>query len=547
MAQWNKDNFAEVVSRAVAAAVKEIEGKPGNAKGWHCNRSDCLYAVKGWENWAGRRRCQGCFYLKAEATNPPATKRLAKPAVTTAEPPKSKDEAKKEKRARVKKAKQDRKATRPGSDGPASPTPAAQPPPDGANKTASADDQPAESTNRLALSKEVAESLELDALIQKITTSLKAEVVPKDLEEKKPEEIMDKFLSYKGPTAKAQKRKETTDAIINLKQALISLEKGGVPLEPMAVKCKAEILENEALLAKLNKEAPTVDFENKAVAEAKAHFEVWMQTRKDREAKGAAVAKERVAQRTEFFTSLEEIVAKLKAEITNEVAANAKKHADRAKAMAEQDKKVIALFDAKLATLSPPAPPAPAVAPVLTGQSDQITSLAELTLVKKRLEEIAAENARLNAIVAKADGDVHSEFDRSFEIPALDIPIAEVPDKENISSYGTLYCALAAWSRTGSVSPFDWESLRIQTINAKGPSAPVVVKSLLGDLWKKWYPADPLPHHVVPRQVAQIAFGCLNGIKLKYESKTHEDQVMKEAESTYALMVESGKKLRKIA
>ena len=227
---------------------------------------------------------------------------------------------------------------------------------------------------------------------------------------------------------------------------------------------------------------------------------------------------------------------------------NSKKHADRAKAMAEQDKKVIALFDAKLATLSPPAPPAPVAAPVLSGQSDQITSLAELTLVKKRLEEIAAENARLNAIVAKADGDVYTEFERKFEnIPAAAIPIAEVPVKEHLSSYGTLYRALAAWSHTGSVSPFDWESLRIQTINTEGPSAPAVVKILLGDLWNKWFSVDPLPHHVVPRQVAQIAFSCLNHVKLEYESKTHEDQVMKAAESTYALMVESGKKLRKIA
>ena len=77
MTQWgNGRSYAAAVGQAVAAAMAAASSGQAEPRGWKCNRADCLYANKGWENWSGRRRCQGCFQPKQAATHPPEHARL---------------------------------------------------------------------------------------------------------------------------------------------------------------------------------------------------------------------------------------------------------------------------------------------------------------------------------------------------------------------------------------------------------------------------------------------------------------------------------------
>ena len=81
MTPWgpNKEDYAEIVGKAVAAAMAAASNAQPTAvqRGWKCNRADCLYAVKGWDNWSGRTHCQGCFKPRQAAMNPPEGARLA--------------------------------------------------------------------------------------------------------------------------------------------------------------------------------------------------------------------------------------------------------------------------------------------------------------------------------------------------------------------------------------------------------------------------------------------------------------------------------------
>ena len=74
---------------------------------------------------------------------------------------------------------------------------------------------------------------------------------------------------------------------------------------------KQEAAESE--LSKLVKDAPSVDLEQKAVAEAKTSFELARQARKDRELRGNTKAAERMASRLEHLQGLKDQITKLEA------------------------------------------------------------------------------------------------------------------------------------------------------------------------------------------------------------------------------------------
>jgi len=547
MGSWStgRHSYADIVSKAVAAAMAATRTTEPE-KGWKCKRSDCLYAVRGWPNWPGRTHCQGCFQTKHAATHPPDHARLehnqarlehSRPGAQSGKELTNKEQKKREARARRRAQRQERKANEAAAEPPKN-----QPRERPTATATTVQEEPvtaatAPTAQPLTLPKEVTDAIPmlLPGAAKEIVGSLSQEFIPPATEDKAPEATLAKFVGAKGPTAKAAKKEELIATISRLKDALVPLEQGGEPLAAMADSLKAKIEENEVALSKLAKDAPTQNVEHKSVAEAKAHFEVEIQRRKDREAKGAAAAQERAAHRELLIKKLKEQVNALEEGMNELVKTNTERHVARAQAAAAHDSKVLKLFDAKLKSL--PTTPAQARTP--------LKSLAEVEDAEQRMAELLEETQQLQAQLSSARGAVQQEFERSFDdITARQVPIADMPEKDELTAYGTLYEALQSWMGAGAATPFDWESLRLQSATKPGPNAPTIIKLLLGDLWKKWYAEDPTPTMVVPRQVVTIAYSALNHIKLEYESKETQDEVMKAAGVTIALLTESGKRLR---
>jgi len=543
MTPWGQD-IAAITARAVASALKEANYDGKVQAEWLCQRADCLYAVKGWKNWSGRQRCQGCFKPKHQATNPPSAERLQKPGLTDAqklEAEKTKLEKKKEKKERIRLARKERKAkaiankTEENPKVPEAPAPTPASPGDPPPQESA---PPPAATRRLALSKEVADCTNLDAIVAEIAASLKAEITPKESGGRTAKDTFIKFLGGKGPTAKSSRRQELFEATEKLKQALVPLKAGGEPLQAAAAEIEKRIADNETELSKMSKAAPTQDFELKSVTEAKAHYEVFIQSRLDRESNGANAARGRGEARAALILKLKENVQKLETEMTAEVKANSDKHAAKAAAEKLHDAEVLKLFDDKLAELGK-APPAPEASPAL-----QIVDLESKDAMIKKIADMEREVASYKAMVKWAEPEIASEFERRADISELDIPLPVMPAKEHLSAYGKLYNTLKPWSKAGAVDPFDWKTLHTKGTDAGGITAPAIVKVLLGDLWEKWFKDVPLPSHIVPRQVAQIAYDCLCAIKIEYESADMEDEVLSEAKNAYAAIVEVGKKRR---
>jgi len=257
-----------------------------------------------------------------------------------------------------------------------------------------------------------------DAMLKVVTDSLALELVPSQAEAKSPEAILIKTLGDRGPAAKVAKVSELQTSICAYKSMIITAQAGGDSMNEVEVVLKEKLEAAEVALAKAQKDAPSQLSELKAVQESRSSYELTAQTRKDLQQKGLTKAGERKDIRHAHIRKLKEQLDLLDAGITKLEDENNAAHAARAAALNEVDNKVLALFDAKIAALHHPAPQVPV--PVGPGPSDPLalpstvptvpvpSSLAELEVARKQIQELQAKMQLAASIVVQ-------QFEQRFE------------------------------------------------------------------------------------------------------------------------------------
>jgi len=563
--------MAAEIGRAVATAMADAQ-KSATPAGWKCQRADCLYAVKGWPNWPGRLHCVGCYYPKYNATHPPANARLEVTPKTTTRGHASNNDAekelkKKEARARRKQARADFKksksTTNDAAPAKAPDTASEQPGPVALAMAKAEDVAPA---RRLLLPDEVLKAIPLllPGAADEIIKGLQKETKPGQPETRQPEVVLAKFLGDKGPVARVAKRDELMADISRLKAGITAMSAGGEVAKGAVALLEQQLETAETTLAKLAKDSPSHDHEYKAICEAKSSYELSIQSRKDREARGELKAQERNRARGKFFRDLRDQITLLEQSALELVTTNNDKHLEKAMALSDLDTKVLELFDSKLKALevAPLAPAAAAnpgyVMPAGPGQgviaplallppvTAESNTLAELAAAKLKIAQIEEESRRaiemLKEKVKEDDDKVHAEFNRNFDDALNHLPQVKIPEMEHLPAVGSLHLALQRWECSGASIPFDWESLK--PIIGDKLDIVAVSMELMGPAWKFWYQAgNPAPSWVVPRQVALLLLHCLNDIKNSFANQD-KDKANKAAQDGIQFMREGAKRLR---
>ena len=501
MPKWegNQSSYAAVVGKAVAAAMAAAGIQRAEPRGWKCNRSDCLYANKGWENWHGRTRCQGCYQPKTDAMYPPDYACLhpkqragTGPSVTTNVNSPNKEDKRRAARTARRQARKERKGKEKENEGPtvsiakAVQTQAAVPP------TAEPGPKTSEILH-LALPEKVYEdvALLLPDAAKFVIASLAQETVPTLADAEDPEAVLSKLLKENGPTAKVARLATMESDIAKLKAAIAALKNGGEGVAEALGDLEAKLVAAEAARARVLKDAPTQGFELKAVAEAISPFEVKVQLRKDRQPRGADKAADRAVARHEHIQLLKKQAKALEDAVLELEVENTVKHEDKAKAATELEVKVLKLFDERIAALTAAVPqPGDAGSATAGAQGQAIVAIPQqhlLALPSASVAEVEAAKARiaeLEAVVAKSSSLVAQEFERTCDdITPDQFPAAKVPTGNDLLGCAALFKMLQAWA-TGAAQPFDWTVLA----PVVGAEPTVVAKVLLGKVWAKYYP-----------------------------------------------------------
>jgi len=321
----------------------------------------------------------------------------------------------------------------------------------------------------------------------------------------------------------------------------------------------------ENALTKVLKDAPTPHHELKAVEEARSSYEVFVQARRDREEKGAKKAVARAAGRRKHLADVRAQVVELETEMLSLEAGNVVKHASKVKDAADMDVKVLALLDRRIADLKsaaaapPPTVPTPAVPqaggaaaasapqPVLAAHTLAVAlpeapalDTTYISTLEAQRVQISQLQAQLQVEVTRADTLFNAVFE---EVKQAHLPPPELPGQDQLQAYVGLYQTLMAWSMAGAATPFDWAALETSTGQTVKPAD--LAKTLLGDVWNRWYlDAPPVPRDVVPRQVATLMLSCLNRVKIDYDAAVVDKPVEQMALEGYEAVRASAKRLR---
>jgi len=569
MSLWSSQNPLALQLKQLAQVASVLGGgvssdaqKRQPAGGWHCKRSNCLFAQKGYANYAERTHCHGCYWPKAKAQNPPQSDKIAREDAKAKrkgqnDEPKTKDEDKKEeKKQRARARKQEARLAFKAAKSPSPACTVADIPEHTPGPVAAAMAQaeaPVQPIVRLKLSEELIEKIPhlVPHVLKFCADSLQQETVPTTADPKTPESQVARFIGERGPTAKAAKKFEHEETIKRLKVSAMALVEAGEPAAELLAGVQAKIESLELAVAKLAKDAPTQDHERKAVAEARASYEVAIQSRLDREAQGASKAADRQAARDNYIAELKAQVLLLEVGSNEVVKENEVKHQARAAAAAELDKKVLALFDRKLASLSEvpesdqaqpnvaQLPNAGAVAGGSPTSALALTNEPGAASLQEKDAQIAALTAALEQFRAAAIRV--NDFERAVTINANDLPKAFIPPDEDLQVCGALLNVLQLWKEANEVEIFTWQGLATYATNVGGPIA--VAKCLLGPCWQSWYDSDPDLTSTVPRRLALQMWECLSKIKLEFDAEILA-KLKAEAAEGYLEIQKASKRLR---
>jgi len=547
------------LSLAANAINKSFNTNSESGKGWLCLCKDCDYALQGTRNYTDRKRCWSCCRLKEEATNPPDFARL--PAkfdrdrtannVNTTE----KEQKKREARARKREARQtvraaaDKVIQKPCTVA-ASPNPAK-----GKDEASAPVSIPATSQapTRLQISEKLYEQIDLlvPEAIKVITDSLYQEIAPTVAEGKSPESILSKLIGERGPTAKIARRAELQADIVRYRDALVIFSPAGDSASEITDGIKLKLKAAEEALAKATKDAPSQDHELKAVQEARSSFEVAMQERLDRQQKGAAKALERKQARHLHIQKQRDQLKILEDGLSEMEKSNDEKHAAKQSMAMEADKKVLELFDIKIAALSSPQPQVPALTagPQTAAGVNPLAVATPVPHEPETLAQIREYRLKIDELTAKlmsGASKVQAEFERAINLTEDELPIFKTPTKPQMPIYGALFKTMQQWSLRGANEPFDWETL--DQLTGPDTKAWEVTVFVLGDLLKRWYPnGAPMADDVVPKQLALTLIQCLTKLITEFEQAETKDAITALTMDGYEMVRLGVKRLRKDA
>ena len=313
--------------------------------------------------------------------------------------------------------------------------------------------QPAPILNKLKLDDELCANIAdlFHGAVEPITSSLALEVVPSPPEPQHPDLILSIFIGEEGPSAKSAKRAELEATIKTLKATATTLQGGGESVAAILAEVQSKLEVDEAALAKLSKDAPSQDHERMAVSGARSAYETHAQARRDREARGAAKAAERQAQRLSHIANLKQQLELLEKGLVAITAENTAKHEKCAAAAAAVDVQVLALFDQKLAGIAevtmqatPPSPTPNTAAPATVALALQAAAQVEVPAsTLQELETLKQANARLMALVETSCTKIKECFEKRFDdITADHIPKPAITDPNKLVACGGLYNTL---------------------------------------------------------------------------------------------------------
>ena len=355
-----------------------------------------------------------------------------------------------------------------------------------------------------------------------IFDSIAQEPAPLPAEAKDPESVLVKVLGDKGPCAKVARMTELEADLTKLKAALATLSSGGDAVAEMREAMQVKVDAAQAALTKSAKEVPSQDHEYRAILEAKSHYELKIQERKDREQRGSLKAAERSKERHQHVAKLKLQVLKLEAGLKKLEEDNCAKHKARSVAAEALDAKVRTLIETKLAGLKAPAPASSSQPPPNTELGAPYGLTAPLALpdvaprpVPSTLDELMDAKkliARLQEQLEVGANRFVTEYEKNFEdIQPHQLPKPWVPAPELLPAVGALYQSLQSWATAGAVSPFDWKSLEPILGDKLVPTT--VAQQLLGDTWLRFYDSGPpQPSAVVPKQVGLLIWHCLGEV-----------------------------------
>jgi hypothetical protein len=114
--------------------------------------------------------------------------------------------------------------------------------------------------------------------------------------------------------------------------------------------------------------------------------------------------------------------------------------------------------------------------------------------------------AEFEMISFKADPDALQE---------IDVEHLKANNPDALVATGNLFFLLNRWRQMGAAISFSFEDLMMHSLAAG--DAPQLMKGLLGEQWKLWFPPEVKKEAIIPRQAALVLLSTLERAKHQYE------------------------------
>jgi hypothetical protein len=316
-------------------------------------------------------------------------------------------------------------------------------------------------------------------------------------------------------------------------------------------------------LAKATKTVPSSELELTGLATARAQFVELMQSREDRVRTTAVAAAKRRAERSATLMEMrQELEDFAKAMVEGETAQQLE-HRTRAEARAKYQSDVLALYDQRIAMAKTKAgttsqtngAPSGAVQTVSTAATGSASppipadqQAAQLLQLKEELEQFKRQSLLHQRAVEKRIAREAAELERfQMFLPdcsVSDLPVVTPPSHDQLLRFGQMHQLLQSWNEAGAVIPFTLNDLICNT--KFGKESTMVLRSMLGSLWTRWFPAgEPEPMSTVPRQAAILCLQSLDRLKQSWmEEQQVASVITQEAAGSYSRMCGTLKKRR---
>ena len=408
-----------------------------------------------------------------------------------------------------------------------------------------------------------------------VLKGLMAEVYPKARDDlSTPEETVQEALKKSQSCSGTQDCAAAEEEVAALKESLTALEKlpASDDVATLIRQQKELLARKETSRAKTAKAVPSAERELSGLIAAKAAFVEQMQAREDRVKATATAATRRKEERHASLRKMAQELEDFVKELAGAEEALKKEHEERAKNRAEFQEKVLQLYDQRMGEArarGPSAPGNPATAVDETHQLQQrlqaqqhaATSAQQAAGAAERVARDTASQLRqlqqeLEAAKAAGQREVQKRREEAAaqeafqlyvpEVRVDNLPLLTMPSStEKLFAHGQLHQLLQSWSDAGAAIPFSFNDLTAHTTFAA--ECPMVIRSILGTQWPKWFVENPGATQTVPRQAAIMCLQALDKLKQAWLDHLEvQTKIAAEAAGTYTSMCGTVKRRRSV-